>query len=63
MNIVTLFVLLALAATVVSLTSGIVAMARDGEVGHQSSVQWMGWRVLFQAIALILVLMPHSYFH
>ena len=63
MNIITLVVILAVVATVISLTSGIAAMARDGEIGHQSSAQWMGWRVLFQAVALILVLVPHSAWH
>jgi len=63
MNIVTLLVLLAAVATVVSLTSGIAAMSQDGEIGHQSSAAWMGWRVVFQAIALVLILTPHSVWH
>jgi hypothetical protein len=63
MDIVTLAVFLAVGAVIFSLTSGIVAMAHDGQIGHQSSAQWMGWRILFQAVALILLLVPHSLWH
>ena len=63
MNVLTLAVLLAVAAVIVSLTSGIAAMARNGEIAHQSSAAWMGWRVLLQAVALLLVLIPHTPFH
>lgn len=59
MNIITL----AVVATLVSLTSGIAAMARDREIGYQSSAQRMGWRIPFQAVALILVLAPHTAWH
>jgi hypothetical protein len=30
-------------------------MARNGEVAHQSSAQWMVWRVVFQAAAFLLM--------
>ena len=57
MNILTLLVLLAAAATVVSLVSGISSMAYGGEIGHRNSAQWMVLRVAFQAAALLLIVM------
>ena len=56
MSILTLLILLAAAATVVSLVSGISAMAQGGEVRHLNSAQWMVWRVVFQAAALLLMI-------
>ena len=43
-------------AVLVSLVSGVVSMAHDGEVAHQSSAQWMVWRVVFQAASFLLIL-------
>jgi purine-cytosine permease-like protein len=43
-------------AVLASLVSGVVSMAHDGEVAHQSSAQWMAWRVAFQAAAFLLIL-------
>jgi len=43
-------------AVLASLVSGVVSMAHDGEVAHQSSAQWMVWRVVFQAAAFLLIL-------
>jgi hypothetical protein len=57
MQIFTLLVMAAMVATVASLATGIVSMACDGEVGHQSSAQWMGWRVVFQAAAFLMILL------
>lgn len=57
MSILTLLILLAAAATVVSLVSGISAMAQGGEVAHRNSAQWMVWRVVFQAVALLLMVL------
>lgn len=56
MQIFTLLVMAAMVATVASFATGIASMACDGEVGHQSSVQWMGWRVVFQAAAFLMIL-------
>ena len=56
MSFFTFAVLAAVLATIVALVSGITSMARNGEVGHLSSGQWMVRRVLFQGIALVLVL-------
>jgi len=35
-------------------------MATDGEINHQSSAAWMTWRVAFQALALVLMLLAIS---
>jgi hypothetical protein len=57
MNMIELFLLVAVAATVYSLVSGISAMAVGHEVGHHTSEQWMVMRVVFQFAALVLVLL------
>jgi len=57
MTMMTALVLAALLATVGSLLAGITSMATDGEVAHQNSAQWMGWRVAFQALALLLIVL------
>lgn len=57
MSVMTLLVLLALAATAFCLVSGICAMATHGEVGHRSSNAWMFRRVGFQAVALLLLIL------
>jgi hypothetical protein len=55
MNMMTAFVLAAMFATIGSLVAGITSMATNQEVGHLSSAQWMGRRVGFQALALLLI--------
>ena len=57
MSVMTVFVLLALAATVFSLAAGISAMATHGEVGHHSSNEWMFRRVGFQALTVVLLVL------
>ena len=57
MDLITVFVLLAMLATGGALISGISAMAMGGEVGDRTSVQWMTWRVGLQAITFLLVLL------
>lgn len=57
MNMMTAFVLAAMLATVGSLVGGISSMATDSKVGHLSSVEWMGARVGFQALALLLIVL------
>ena len=56
MNMLQLLVLVAIAATIFSLGSGVLAMMRDGEVRHNDSATWMNWRVAAQGIAVALVL-------
>lgn len=55
MSIFGVLALIAALAAVISLGSGIIAMASDGEVEHRTSQTWMGLRVAFQAAALILI--------
>jgi len=57
MNMFTFFIFIAVALVLVSLGSGIVAMIKNGEVGHYESADWMGWRVAFQALAVVMVLL------
>lgn len=57
MNMFTLFVLAAVAATVVSLVYGVSSMAVGHDVGQRSSARWMNLRVAFQGAALILILL------
>jgi len=63
MNMLTLLIAVAVVAVVWSLVSGISSMASNGEVGHRTSAEWMTWRVVFQAAALVLILLallgPH----
>lgn len=56
MNMLHLLVLVAIAATLFSLGSGVLAMIRDGEVRHADSATWMNWRVASQGIAVALVI-------
>lgn len=48
----TIFLVLAMAATLGALVWGLVAMARGGEFNARWSNKMMRYRVLFQAIAL-----------
>ena len=57
MSMMTALVLAAMLATIGSLVAGITSMATDSDVGHVKSVQWMGRRVGFQALALLLMLL------
>jgi phosphatidylglycerophosphate synthase len=57
MNMFTWMVFAAVALTLLSLATGILAMLKDGEVGHYESAHWMNWRVGFQALAAAMVLM------
>ena len=67
MNMLTLFVLIAVAAVIVSLVFGVSSMATNGEISHQTSAKWMTWRVVFQAAALALIMLallgPHYSAH
>ena len=48
MSMLTLFVMVAMLATITSLVAGISSMAHAGEVGHLNSAQWMVRRVGFR---------------
>lgn len=56
MDLITILIFLALAATVFSLISGVTAMATHGEVAHHDSNWWMFRRVGFQALAVVLLI-------
>ena len=57
MNMFTWMIFAAVALTLASLASGILAMLANREVAHFESAHWMNWRVGFQALAAALVLM------
>lgn len=53
-TIFTVFLILAMAATVGALVWGLIGMARGGEFNARWSNKMMRYRVLFQAIALAI---------
>jgi uncharacterized BrkB/YihY/UPF0761 family membrane protein len=57
MDMLTIFVFLAVAAVVVSLASGIISMVVDHEIAHVDSAHWMAWRVGLQGLAVVLLFM------
>jgi hypothetical protein len=57
MNMMTLLIIAAMLCVVASLGLGIAAMANHGEVAHRTSAQWMTMRVVFQGVALALILL------
>jgi hypothetical protein len=56
MNMLTVIILLALVATIVSLVVGVGSMARGGEFDFKHSHQFMFARVGSQAVAFVLLL-------
>jgi hypothetical protein len=56
MSMMAFLVLVAMLCVVGSLGLGIAAMANHGEVGHRTSAEWMTLRVVFQALAVVLML-------
>lgn len=57
MKIITILVILALIATVASMVVGVGSMAKGGEYDDKHSGQFMNARIIFQAIAAILLFM------
>ena len=57
MNMMTLLIVAAALCVVASLGLGIAAMANHGEIAHRTSSQWMTMRVVFQGVALGLILL------
>lgn len=57
MNVFTLLAIVAALGAIAALACGIGAMTNDGEVAHRRSEVWMGWRVAFQALALLLIVL------
>jgi hypothetical protein len=56
MSILTAAIVVALLATIYSLVLGVSSMVKGGEVGHHTSQQWMIFRVGFQALAVVLLI-------
>jgi hypothetical protein len=52
-----ILLLLAMAAVVYVLARGVIAMASGKDVTGEQSQKWMQRRVLFQAVAIILVVL------
>ena len=57
MNMMTGFALAAGVGVVVALIGGIAAMVRNGEVAHLTSERWMRWRVIWQGVALLFIIL------
>ncbi|MEI6738374.1 MAG: HIG1 domain-containing protein [Pseudomonadota bacterium] len=57
MNIFTLFVVIAVIATVLSLLGGVASMVAGHDVGHRTSVQWMNLRVALQGVAFLMIML------
>jgi len=55
MSPIALLVFVAALAVMAALASGLYSMAHDGEVAYQTSAQWMIWRVVLQAVAVLLI--------
>jgi hypothetical protein len=55
MSLLAALALTAALATVISLVLGITSMATAHEVNHHTSVEWMDWRVIFQSVALLCI--------
>ena len=55
MNILTVLIILALMATIISLVMGLRSMGKGGEYDAQHADDFMSARVIFQGIALVLL--------
>jgi FlaG/FlaF family flagellin (archaellin) len=56
-TILLILLVLAMAATAYVLVRGVMAMASGKDVSGQQSQTWMRRRVLFQAVAIVLVIL------
>ena len=57
MKIITVLIILALIATVVSMGVGVGSMAKGGAYDDKHSGQFMNARIIFQAVAAILLML------
>ncbi len=57
MKSITILIILALIATIVSIVMGIGSMARGGAYDDKHSGEFMNARILFQGIAALLLLL------
>lgn len=56
MDILSILIILALVATIISLVVGLRSMGKGGEYDKQHADQFMGARIIFQGIALVLLI-------
>ena len=56
MDLLTVFIVLALLATIGSLVTGVISMGRGGKFDEEHSTQFMSARVILQVFAIILIL-------
>ena len=56
MDLLTVFIVLALLATIGSLVTGVISMGRGGQFDEEHSTQFMSARVILQVFAIILIL-------
>jgi hypothetical protein len=56
-TVLLILLLLAMAAVVYVLARGVIAMASGKDVTGEQSQKWMQRRVLFQAVAIVLVIL------
>ena len=57
MKIITVLIILVLIATVVSMVIGVGSMAKGGAYDDKHSGQFMNARIIFQAVAAILLML------
>ena len=57
MNMLTLAIVAAILATVMSLVFGVSTMASHKAIAHHTGEQWMFLRITFQAIAVVLLVL------
>ncbi|MHB8347266.1 MAG: twin transmembrane helix small protein [Acidiferrobacterales bacterium] len=57
MTILTLFIVLGMLATLVTLATGITSMGHGGNFDRQHEIQLMSTRVVIQGITILLVLL------
>lgn len=56
MQILSILIILALVATIISLVVGLRSMGKGGEYDKQHADQFMGARIIFQTIAVVLLI-------
>ena len=56
MNMLTILIILALIATIISLIIGLRSMGKGGEYDKKHADEFMSARIIFQAIALVLLI-------
>ena len=60
-TLIIIFLAISVILVVGALVGGLVAMARGGKLGPQRSNMFMRYRILFQGIAIVLVMVLLSF--